>query len=195
MNPVLNHDLYFVKQERRHFKVTNKYEILDPKSKEVIMICEEELSGGVKFARYLVKKTATPFNIVIRTPNGEPVLSVKRGFNLFLSTIQVLDENQQLVGKLKQKFNLGGGKFDVLDPNDQVICQLKGKLTSWDFKFGTDKHIYAEVAKKWAGFGKELFSSADNYMLKIDPSVEYDNPLRILIVAAVMAIDMVLHEN
>jgi uncharacterized protein YxjI len=53
----------------------------------------------------------------------------------------------------------------------------------------------AKVSKKWAGLGKEMFTTADNYMLEISGKVEQNNPLRILILAAVMCIDMVLKEK
>ena len=52
----------------------------------------------------------------------------------------------------------------------------------------------ANVTKKWAGLGKELFTSADNYMLSIGQSVPSTDASRILILAAVMCIDMVLKE-
>ncbi len=42
--------------------------------------------------------------------------------------------------------------------------------------------------------GKELFTSADNYVLQIAPDVPADNPVRILIMAAVLCVDMVLKE-
>ena len=50
------------------------------------------------------------------------------------------------------------------------------------------------VSKKWAGIGKEMFTSADNYILQISDDVPSDKPVRILIMAAVMCIDMVLKE-
>ncbi|MCK5761048.1 MAG: RNAase, partial [Candidatus Delongbacteria bacterium] len=57
-----------------------------------------------------------------------------------------------------------------------------------------DEMEFAHVSKKWAGLGKELFTSADNYMLDINENVQKDNPIRLLILAAVMCIDMVLKE-
>jgi uncharacterized protein YxjI len=42
--------------------------------------------------------------------------------------------------------------------------------------------------------GKELFTSADNYMLTIADTVRADASERILIMAAVLCIDMVLKE-
>ena len=53
---------------------------------------------------------------------------------------------------------------------------------------------YGHVSKEWAGMGKELFTSADNYMLEINENVPPDHPMRQLIVAAVLCIDMVLKE-
>jgi len=47
---------------------------------------------------------------------------------------------------------------------------------------------------KMAGLGKEMFTSADNYMLEIKDRVPKDDTLRILILAAVVCIDMVLKE-
>ena len=45
-----------------------------------------------------------------------------------------------------------------------------------------------------AGLGKELFTSADNYMLAIENAVPAEDDVRILIMAAVLCIDMVLKE-
>ena len=71
----------------------------------------------------------------------------------------------------------------------------KGNLIGWNFTFidvqGKD---LGQVTKKWAGIGKELFTTADNYILQIADDVPPDSSLRILIMAAVMCIDMVLKE-
>ena len=39
-----------------------------------------------------------------------------------------------------------------------------------------------------------MFTSADNYILEIKDKVEKDSPLRLLILAAVLCIDMVIKE-
>ena len=74
-----------------------------------------------------------------------------------------------------------------------VCC--REKLLGWDFKFiSADNKEFAIVTKKWAGFGKEFFTSADNYVLQIDQQVPENHPLRQLILSAVMCIDFVLKE-
>jgi uncharacterized protein YxjI len=195
MNAVLNRNLFFVKEHIGMFKASNNYDIYDPVTNEMIMSCREENLGFItKLFRFTGYKRMTPFDITIKTPSGEKVLTVKRGISIFLSTVEVFDEKDNLVGKFKQQFFSIGGKFNVLGPNDEILCTLKGKWSSWEFKFVKDNIEFANVSKKWAGFGKELFTSADNYMLSIDEKVPQNNTIRLLILAAVMCIDMVLKE-
>lgn len=195
MHPVLNKNLYFVKEHVGMFKASNNYDIFDPETQEHILDCREpNLGFFAKMFRFTDYKRMTPFNIEITTPSGELVLQVKRGTTFWMSKVEVLDETGRLVGYFKQKFFSIGAKFDVLSPNDEVLCTLKGKWSGWDFKFVKGDVEFAKVTKKWAGLGKELFTSADNYVLSIDENVKPDNDLRILIMAAVMCIDMVLKE-
>jgi len=195
MNNILHQNLFFVKEHVGMFKAANNYDIYSPDSQEIIMTCREEKLGFfTKLLRFTDYKRMTPFNVEIKTSSGEKVLTVKRGVSIILSTVDVLDENNNLVGRFKQKFFSIGGKFNVLDAKENILCKLKGRWTSWDFKFVNESNEYGHVSKKWAGLGKEMFTSADNYMLKINDTVPEDDPLRILILAAVVCIDMVLKE-
>lgn len=178
------------------FKAASNFDIFDPETNQVVMHAREERLGPfTKLFRFTDYKRLTPFEIDIITPSGEQLITVKRGVSLFLSTVEVLDHNNRLIGKFKQKFFSLGGKFEVADASERPLCMLKGSWTSWDFKFVTaDNKEFASVTKKWSGFGKEFFTSADNYMLQISPEVPADHPLRQLILAAVMCIDFVLKE-
>jgi uncharacterized protein YxjI len=110
------------------------------------------------------------------------------------SRVQVHDQNDRFLGTFQQRLLSVGGRFDVLGPNDEELCTLQGKWTSWDFRFLAGDQELAHVTKKWAGIGKELFTSADNYVLEISDAVSADSPIRQLVLAAVMCIDMVLKE-
>ncbi len=195
MNPVLNQNNFFVKEHTGIFKAANNFDILDPTTQQLILTCrEEQLGTFTKMLRFTDYKRMTPFHVEIKTPDGKKVITVKRGISIILSTVEVLDENDKTIGFFKQKFFSIGGKFDVLDLNNQVVCTLKGKWTSWDFRFMQGETELAHVSKKWAGIGKEMFTSADNYMLEIKPNVSANSPMRQLIMAAVLCIDMVLKE-
>lgn len=196
MNATLNRNTFFVKEHTAIFKAASNFDIYDPETKQIILNCREENLGFfTKMLRFTEYKRMTPFNIEIKTPTGEKVLTVRRGVSLILSTVEVLDENEIVIGKFKQKFWSIGGKFEVLDASERPLCMLKGKWTSWDFRFvSNDGKEFATVSKKWAGLGKELFTSADNYVLQISNDVPENHPLRQLIMAAVMCIDFVLKE-
>ena len=195
MNPVLNKNLYFVKEHVGMFKSANNFDIYDPTTQEMIMACREDNLGFfTKIFRFTDYKRLTPFEIKVKTGDGKEVLTVKRGATFWLSNVQVFNERQELVGTFKQKFFSLGGKFAVLSPEGKELCMLEGKWTSWEFKFVKDRLEFAHVSKKWSGLGQELFTTADNYMLSISENVPPNNPLRILILAAVLCIDMVLKE-
>ncbi|MCH8961461.1 MAG: RNAase [Bacteroidetes bacterium] len=195
MHEVLSRNVYLIKEHVGMFKAANNYDIYDPDTGVVIMECREERLGILtKILRFTDYKRMTPFDIQIRTPEGRQVVRVKRGISLFLSKVQVLDESDRVIGGFKQKLFSIGGAFTVLDASETPVCQLKGKWTGWDFRFLAGETELAHVTKKWAGIGKELFTSADNYVLQISDSVRADNVARQLILAAVMCIDMVLKE-
>ncbi len=195
MNPILSQNLFLVKEQIGMFKAANNYDIYDPETNQIIMNCRENNLGFfTKIFRFTDYKRATPFDIEITTASGEKLISVKRGVAIFRSTVEVFDEKDRLLGTFKQKFFSIGGKFDILDKNEKPAATLQGKWTGWDFKFSHENKQLAQVSKKWAGLGKEFFTSADNYVLKIEETVPSDSPLRQLILAAVMCIDMVLKE-
>jgi uncharacterized protein YxjI len=195
MHSVLNQNQFLVKEHVGLFKAANQYDVLDPQSGQVIMHCREPNLGIItKVLRFTDYKRYTPFDVRVTDPHGRPIVTVKRGISLFRSRVEVLDENNQLIGQFQQKLLSFGGKFEVLDADGNSVCWLKGKWTSWDFRFEQNDRELAQVTKQWAGLGKELFTSADNYMLIINESVPANDKVRQLIMAAVMCIDMVLKE-
>jgi uncharacterized protein YxjI len=195
MHDVLKRDTFFVKEHVGMFKAANNFDVMDEKGRTILHCREPNLGFFTKLFRFTDYKRMTPFDVHITTPEGEPVVRVSRGISIFLSKVDVFDEADRRLGGFKQKFFSLGGAFRVLDANDQPLCDLKGKWTGWDFKFlAPDGTEFAHVTKKWAGLGKELFTSADNYVLEIYDEVPEDSPIRQLIMGAVMCIDMVLKE-
>ena len=195
MIDVLDRNLYFVREHVGMFKAANNFDILDPETGDEILHCREpELGGFTKLLRFSKYKTMTPFDVRVTTPDGDPVLQVTRGVSVFLSKVSVADASQRVLGGFQQKFFSIGGKFELQDPAGNPLCMLKGKWTGWNFKFTFDGKELASVSKKWAGVGKELFTSADNYILEISDEVPAGAPLRKLILASVLCIDMVLKE-
>ena len=195
MDSILEKNLYLFKEHVGFLKAHNNYDIYDPESKEMILHCREKnLNAFYKIVRLFRNyKRMTPFEIEIKGLDGKKILKVKKGFSFFLSKIQVFDENDSLVGIFKQRLSFNTN-FDMLDKREKLVCNLKGNFIGWNFKFLRGDTEVGLVTKKWAGIGKEMFTSADNYILEIKNKVDKDSPLRLIMLAAVVCIDMVIKE-
>jgi uncharacterized protein YxjI len=194
MNPIFNQNIFLVKEQIGMFKASNNFDIFNPENNELVLTCREpNLGFFTKLFRFTDYKRMTPFNIEIKTATGELTVQIKRGVTIFRSDIDVFDGGGRKIGVFKQKFFSFGGRFEVHDHQDKHLCTLQGKWTGWDFKFNKDNKELANVSKKWAGLGKEFFTSADNYVINITDVAE-ESKLRPLLIAAVMCIDMVFKE-
>lgn len=195
MNNIINKNTYIVKEHVGIFKAANNYDIYDPETGDIVMECREpNLGFFTKMLRFSDYKTMTPFDVQIRTPNDQRIIRIQRGISLFVSKVTVTDSEGSDIGYFQQKLFSIGGKFDLFDNQGNLVCQLKGNWVGWNFRFMDGDHELAHISKEWGGIGKELFTSADNYVLEISPDVPNDHPVRKLILAAVMCIDMVLKE-
>src|SRR5262249_29964656 len=118
MHSVLHQNLFLVKEHVGFMKAANNYDVYDPASGEIILECREpHLGMFTKMLRFTEYKRNTPFDVRVGTPEGEPVLSVRRGMNFFLSKVSVFDEEDERVGGFKQKLWSIGGAFRVLGPD------------------------------------------------------------------------------
>jgi uncharacterized protein YxjI len=193
---VLNQNVFLVKEHIGLFKAANNFDIYDPETGNIVMECREPTLGWfTKLLRFSDYKAMTPFDVQIRTPDEQRLVRIQRGISLFRSEVVVSDGNNQKIGSFRQRMLSIGGKFDVFDEHDEFICQLSGKWAGFDFSFANEEKHYAQVTKEWGGIGKELFTSADNYILDVNPDVPKNSNIRKLILAAVMCIDMVLKEG
>jgi uncharacterized protein YxjI len=194
MSSALDRNQFFVKESTGLLKAACSYDILDPESGELILKCREsDLGFLAKLLRFSDLRRSTPFNFLVTTAGDEPVMRVARGVPLIVSKVQVFDADGDPIGGFVLKPFSISGAFDVLDANGVPVCKLKGGLTGRNFCFlSPDNLELAVVSRKWAGVGKELFSSASDYMLSIDEAVPHGGATRQLIVASVLCIGMVL---
>ena len=195
MNSLFSRNQYFVKEHVGILKAANSYDILDLQSQQPLLECREpNLGFFTKLFRFTKYKTQTPFDREVRDAGQNLVLRLKRGVSIFRSTVQVFDGNDVLLGRFRQRLFSLGGKLVLHDAHDQVVCTVQGKLTSFEYKFLCNEEQLALVTKQWMGLGRELFTSADNYMVSIEPTVPATDDVRRLVLAAALTIDMVFAE-
>jgi uncharacterized protein YxjI len=189
---------FVVKEHVALVKLTDTFDIFDARTQQPVALARETPGGFIKFLRLLVNRQALPNQVTV-WQGGEtgPVLfTINKPFTLFRSRVIVRDGEGRDVGYLKSKiFSLGGG-FWVYDMQNQQIAEVKGDWKGWNFKFlSGDGREIGLIAKKWGGLAKELFTSADTYMVQIGESVGDSRAARILLLAAALAIDIVYKES
>lgn len=197
---LLNRRQYFVKERVAFVKLTDTFDILDPESGSQIGTAKEEPPGWAKFARLMVNKKLMPTAVNVYEGNGEdgspPVFSLRRGMTLLKPKVTVTDAKGAELGRFEGKlFSVGGG-FWVVDTSGNRVAEVKGDWKGWNFKFldATGNEI-GVVTKKWSGFGKELFTSADNYMISLSDAAPRGPESAALLLAAGLAIDIVFKET
>jgi uncharacterized protein YxjI len=190
---LLDRRVIFVREHVGLLKLTGAYDLIDPQTQEKIGIAQEKISGWMKALRLFVKKAMLPTRVEIAAAEGQPPLLVlTRGFTFLRAKVDVLDGTGTPIGYLRAKlFTLGGG-FHVFSADDQKFAEVKGDWKGWNFRLldltGCEMGI---VTKKWAGFGKELFTNADQYIIEVKES----GAGNALILAAALAIDIVFKEK
>ncbi len=99
MHELIRGNLFLVKEHVGIFKAANNFDIFDPATEQLIMECREDKLGLLtKLLRFTDYKRNTPFDVQIRTPDGRQVVRVSRGISVFLSTVEVHDDSDRVVG-------------------------------------------------------------------------------------------------
>lgn len=202
MHPLFNKLDSFVFQEHTGIlKAANSYDVLHPETGEKLMVCtEEQLSTITKILRFSPFKSMTPFFVVVRDTTGAEILSLRRGVSVLFSRVEVFDESHRLIGMFQGRFSFPRKKIDVLDNSGVVSCVLRSNWIAWDFRLvrmsisGSEEEL-ATISKKWAGLAREWFTTAFRYFLNLNPVLGAHNPLRLMVFAAVICIDMVFKEK
>ena len=196
---MLDRKAYFVREHVGFMKLSDTYDILDPETKEQLGIAKEKPGALIHVLRFLVNKQLLPTKVFVYeggNPEDESRLlfSVQRGITLFRSRVDICDRGGRVLGWLQSKVFSLGGAFRVFDASGNEAALVKGDWKGWNFRFldKSEKEI-GTITKKWAGIGRELFTSADNYMISLN---EEPSPAKaILLLAAGLAVDTVYKEK
>lgn len=187
---------FFIREQVAMLRVTDVYDIFDPDTQEHVGEAREDISGLQQVLRWFISKQLMSTTVQVTDADRALVFSIHRPFRFWRAQVNVIDADGRLLGYFQSKlFSLGGG-FWVYDADDRQVAEVKGDWVGWNFKFLTpDGAELGLVTKKWAGLGKELFSSADNYIVSISDELS-DQPIaKCLLLAAALAIDIVYKEH
>lgn len=193
-SPWWQRNTFLVEEQAAPLRAAYAFDIRDPDTGDLLLTCREAHLGRMtRIFRFSDYRRTTPFDLVLHDLTGKPLVRLVRGVPIMASRVRVFDGEGALIGSLLQRaFSIRGG-FSVLDAREQPLCRLQGRATGNQFALLTpDRVALARITKRWAGWRKELFTSADHHLLEIESIVPPDPILRQLILASAIGIGLIV---
>ena len=186
---------YFIDEKVNLFKFANAYKIYNENGDQLGQV-EQRLSVGAKILRLLISKAMLPFKFDIVNANGQVEATITRGWTFWMTKINILDASGNMVGKIRQKFAFLKATFIIETPEGTEIAKIVGDWKAWNFSItdNTGSEI-GTITKKWNGVMKEMFTTADKYVVDLIPAYNNSTSQKMAVLTAAITIDMVLKER
>lgn len=188
---------FAIQEHKKILSSVQSYDIRNGETGEIVGTAIETIGALTKALRWVMSKHLLPTRIEVREkPDDSLVFSLRRGMYIFKSRVEVRDAQDQLVGYFRSKFFTISGGFHVYDKDSKHFAHVKGRMFGFDYRFLTEdgKVELGRVAKKLggvAGMARELFFSADNYFLEVNPELADQPMAKMLLLAATLAVDLI----
>ena len=184
-----------VNQKAKLIELTNEYAVYDAQGTQLGSVVEVGQSMVRKAVRLLSNfDQFLSHRYEVRDPSGRVVLNLHRPGKLVKSTVVVGLPDGRELGRIRQENAIGKIRF-AFEVNGARIGGIKAEnWRAWDFGiFDAQDTEVARVKKTWEGMAKAMFTTADNYVIRIHRPL--DDPLRTLVVASALTIDTALKQD
>ena len=196
MSNLLELDRLVISQKAKLIELTNQYRIQDEDGNDVGYIQQE---GQSKFRKAL--RFVTDFDqflthrLAVYDASGTKLIELVRPGKLVKSRLEVSDGSGRKVGQIVQKNVFGKIRFDLVGGTGENLGQIRAEnWRAWNFAIvdATEREV-ARITKKWKGLVRATFTTADHYIVEVDPSLQGD--ARMLVVGAAAAVDTALKQD
>lgn len=195
MSGLLSMSRWIVNQRAKLIEMTTEFRILDEQGAQVGVVRQEGQTALKKAARFLgnVDQFMT-HTFSVYDAEGSKVLGITRPRKILRSKVEVTDGQGLPVGTIVQQNVIGKIRFGLRGPSGEELGAILGQnWRAWDFHVvDTQGQQIGSINKRWAGLGRELFTTADNYVVEVAEHVQ--GPLRLLALAAGAGIDTALKQ-
>lgn len=173
------------------FETRNRYAICTPEG-EVAGYCVEEGSGlGAALTRNLLG-VARPAHFHIYDPQQREIARGQKPFRLWFHRINVYEGTTQ-IGAVERRIGLFRRVFRVEDADGAELATIQsGILNFRQFEVRENGQKVGEIAKKWGGLTRELFTDADTFGVELGQA---GPKLRPLLLLATFLIDLTCFEK
>jgi hypothetical protein len=192
---LLNEPILVVSQKAQLFEVNQEYAIRGHDGQVLGYIRQVGQSQAKQVMRVLTNfDQYMTHHLDIFDVHHNFLLRVTRPAKFMKSKVIVQNAQLQEIGQIVQKNVIGKIRFDLV-VGDHLYGSINAEnWRAWNFRI--DDHTGTEIAritKTWEGIAKNLFTTADNYVVHIHRPLE--DPLRSLVVASSASVDVALKQQ
>jgi uncharacterized protein YxjI len=192
---ILDAAVLVVNQKAKIIELTNEYAVFDDSGNQIGAVRQVGQSAVRKVLRALTSVDqflTTRLEVV--DGDGTVLLRLTRPAKFLKSKVIVQDGSGREVGTIVQENVIGKIRFGLQAGERNVGSINAENWRAWDFNIQDHNgREVARVKKKWEGIVKNVFTTADNYIVNIPSPLE--DPLRTLVIAAALSIDTALKQD
>ena len=184
---------FMVKERVKFLKAFHTYDVYDGDTAELVGVAEEKIGLVTQLLRWFVSKKLMPTVIEVREkPDDALVFTIRRGWYVLRSRVEVHDAQEQLVGYFRSKLISWSGGFYVYDRDDRQFAEVRGSFVGFNYRMLTpDGRVELGRVTKKFHLVRDLFTSADTYMVEVAEDLQEQPLAKMLVVAAALATDMI----
>ncbi|MFG2250105.1 phospholipid scramblase-related protein [Spirillospora sp. NPDC048823] len=172
----------------------SRYRVFDGNGTLLATAGERDISRLRRAARTAGGGGGSGRTVHVESTQGVPLISVQAQKGTGSGDTHVSTADGALIGSLRKIGEKAGYQYMLLDAAERPVGRLDGSRYGYKFRVidGYGNHV-AQVDKKLKGVATELLTTADRYSVEIFQPLH--DPLRVLVVATPIAIDLMLYEG
>ncbi|MBW2293039.1 MAG: hypothetical protein JRG94_12130 [Deltaproteobacteria bacterium] len=186
------HQQLFVRQRKEwteiliDWETRNQYSVMTAEKAEIATVVEKSRGFGDFLARSFLR-SHRPFEIGVFEPNGGLLFKLVRSFFFFFSNLEIQDNSGRVLGRVQRRFGLLYRKYDLYDDAGSLFARIKGPIWRiWTFPVTDTRGLgEANIAKRWGGGLREIFTDADAFLIDYMGGHWSENERRVIFSAAI----------
>jgi uncharacterized protein YxjI len=193
---LLDYHRIIINQKAKLIELTNEYKIRDENGTEIGVIRQEGQSALKKVVRFVSSLDQfMTHRLAAYDMAGTKVLELVRPRKIVKSSVEVYDGPGAQVGTIRQENVFGKIRFGLHDAAGRKIGEIRAEnWRAWNFAIMDESGAeVGRITKTWEGLAKTLFTTADDYLLEISPSL--GGPLRLMAFASAVGVDTALKQD
>ena len=192
---IFTEPILVVNQKAKLIEVNNEYAIFDQHGRPLGAVRQVGQSMAKKAIRVLTSYDQfMTHKLQVVDAYGNVLLALTRPAKVLKSRVIVQNGMGAEIGQIVQQNAIGKIRFS-LEAGGHTYGSINAEnWRAWNFNI--QDHTGAEVAritKTWEGLAKNMFTTADNYVLQIHRPLQ--DPLLTLVVSAALGVDTALKQD